>query len=472
MSKFGGFLARKPALVDRAAAPAPQPTNPLELDEELFSTLGAQVGGENELLRTLLLDANSKISELDTIKSAFDKLVDPVSKALRAYESEKSEKAGLQTVLNNTRTAYGKLRNEVADLAKKAAGAESECLALRQDLASTQNLLKTAEATRAEIAIDVAARRAQIVELEGRLAQEDVDNKNLREENRRLDERLIAAEKRVIVLESDINSARQRLLMAEDEKRAQQASLDRTVLEASRLSRKLAETEAALTAAHGRLRHVEANFAEVNTERARLATALEESNERHDHEQTSQRMRLEALQARAAATEKLLGEARDHLLARSEEIRGADRRTGEIAQARDALQSRVAELEAERIRRESEFREIEQGRSTLMERAGALARGFNAKESELGRATQTIGALEARIGALEGEIAAGKQVSEQSIEDLNAALRREKLERAVVDGALETARKDLARLMREVLALQRGQAAREPEPRRQAANAA
>jgi len=459
MSKFGGFLARKPALFDSPAAPAPQPNNPLEIDEELFSTHGAQVGGENESLRNLLLDANSKIGELDTIKSAFDKLVDPVSKALRAYESEKSEKAGLQTVLNNTRTAYGKLRNEVADIAKKAAGAESECLALRQELASTQNLLKTAEATRAEIAIDVAARRAQIVELEGRLAQENGDNKSLREENRRLDERLTAAEKRVIVLESDINSARQRLLMAEDEKRAQQASLDRTILEASRLSRKLAETEAALTAAHGRLRHVEANFAEINTER-------------HDHEQTSQRMRLEALQARATATEKLLGEARDHLLARAEDIRDSDRRAGEIAQARDALQSRVAELEADRIRRESELREIDQSRATLMERAGALARSFNAKESELGRATQTIGALEARIGALENEIAAGKQTSEQSIEDLNAALRREKLERAVVDGALETTRKDLARLMREVLALQRGQAAREPEPRPQAANAA
>ena len=35
---------------------------------------------------------------------------------LRALEAEKSEKVSLQTILNNTRTAYGKLRNEVADL--------------------------------------------------------------------------------------------------------------------------------------------------------------------------------------------------------------------------------------------------------------------------------------------------------------------------------------------------------------------
>ena len=129
MTKFGGFLARKTGLYDKppeaapASEPAPAitalPDNPLELDEELFSALGAQLGGDNESLRNLLLDANAKIGELDNIKAAVAKLADPVSKTLRAFEAEKSEKISLQTVLNNTRTAYGKLRNEVAELEKE-----------------------------------------------------------------------------------------------------------------------------------------------------------------------------------------------------------------------------------------------------------------------------------------------------------------------------------------------------------------
>ena len=41
----------------------------------------------------------------------------------------------------------------------------------------------------------------------------------LREENRRLDERLVAVDKRVIALEGDLGSARQRMLVIEDEKR-------------------------------------------------------------------------------------------------------------------------------------------------------------------------------------------------------------------------------------------------------------
>lgn len=479
MRKFGAFLARKtpenaPEQIapSAAAKPVTPPENPLELDEELFSAIGAQLGSENEALRNLLLDANAKIGELDTIKQAVGKLVDPVSKTLRVMEAEKAEKIALQTVLNNTRTAYGKLRNEISDLEKKLGLSRSECEDLRQDFAKTQNLLRTAEATRAEAAIEIAARRAQIVELEARLAQETGEAKALREENRRLDERLTASDKRIIALESDLNAARQRLLMAEDEKRAQQASLDKASAEAARLSRKLAETEASLNAAQGRLRHVEANYAEANTERARLATALDEANERSEHERANQRTRFEALQARAGASEKLLAEAREHLLARAEEIRDCDRRLSALAIERDAMQARVSDLEAERITRESELREAGQAHSTLIERSAAVARAFTAKEAALDRAEEVIAALNERVGALEAARAADMQLAEQAVEELGAALKREKLERAVTDGALETARKDFARVAREVMSLQRNQAALQAAPPPRAANAA
>jgi hypothetical protein len=39
------------------------------------------------------------------------------------------------------------------------------------------------------------------------------------------------------------------------------------------------------------------------------------------------------------------GEAREHLLSRADEIRTAERRAGELALERDALQTRIADLE-------------------------------------------------------------------------------------------------------------------------------
>ena len=475
MMKFGAFLARKPAAQD-ALAPTPAgttlPDNPLELDEELFSAIGAQIGGENETLRNLLLDANAKIGELDIIKDAVGRLVDPVSKTLRAIESERSEKLALQTVLNNTRTAYGKLRNELSEFEKKYSASQKACEDLKHDLANTQNLLRTAEATRAEIAIDVAARRAEIADLQAQLAQEIGESKALREESKRLDERLAAADKRAITLESDLNNARQRLLMAEDEKRAQQIMLDKAGAEAARLSRKLAETEAALNATQGRLRHVEGNFAELSIERTRLASALDEANERNEHDRANQRTRFEALQARAAASEKLLGEAREHLLARAEEIRDYDRRLRATALERDAMQTRLSDLEADRIKRESELTEAERAKTTLIDRTAALARAYNTKEAALERAEQLVAALNERVEALEAARAADRLTAEQTAEELKSALQREQMERAVADGALETARKDFTRVAREVMSLQRNQAALEAQAQPRAANAA
>jgi chromosome segregation ATPase len=480
MSKFGGFLARKAGLFDKPTEPIPAslanvsnlPDNPLELDEELFSALGAQLGGENETLRNLLLDANNKIGELDSIKAAVGKLVDPVSNTLRALEAEKTEKISLQTVLNNTRTAYGKLRNEVGELEKKTAASDKECKSLRQELATTQSLLRTTETIKAEIAIDIAARRAQIAELEQRLTQETGENKTLREENRRLDERLTATDKRIIALESDINAARQRLMMAEDEKRAQQTSLNKASADAARLSRKLAETEASLNAALGRLRHVEANFVEVNTERARLVSALDEANERNEHELTTQRMRFDTLQARATATEGILVEAREHLLARAEEIREYDRHVSEIAMERDSLQARLSDLEAERIQRESEFTEMDHSRATLAERGAQLARAFTSNEAAVAHAEAANATLNQRVGELEATLSAEKQGALETTDELKTALCREKMERSVTEGALEAARDDFKRLMHEVMAMQRKQSAQEATAQPRAANAA
>src|SRR5919107_1540706 len=118
MSKIAALLNRKPAATIRF--PDNPDNTPIEVDEELFSSIGAELGGNNELLRNLLLNANAKIGELDGIKSAVNQLVGPVSKALREFETEKAEKINLQAALSATRTAYGKLRNEVSEFERKA----------------------------------------------------------------------------------------------------------------------------------------------------------------------------------------------------------------------------------------------------------------------------------------------------------------------------------------------------------------
>jgi chromosome segregation ATPase len=471
MSKFG-FLSRRSNPAEQPDEPAATSDNPLEIDEELFSALGAQVGGENEALRNMLLDANNKINELDGIKAAVGKLVDPVGKALREFEAEKSEKVGLQTVLNNTRTAYGKLRNEVGDLEKKLSVSERDCKQLRQDLASAQSLLHTLETTKTDFTIDLAASRAHIADLESNLAQRTGECLALREENRRLDERLVAVDKRVIAIESDLAAARQRMLVFEDEKRAQQVLLDKAGVEAARLTRKLTETEASFNAVTGRLHHAEAAINEASIERARLVTTLDETNERHERERAGQNTRYDSLQARATTLEKVVSDARELLLARAEQIREYERRNGEIAAERNGLHERVSSLQVSLIQFEAKYKEADQTRSAYMDRNGALVRTLTAREAAFAEAKDAEAALAQRVATLEAALTNEKQTAEHKITELNGVLDREKIERALVEGALATARKDFSRAMREVMTLQQAPPAEtNPKPPR-AANAA
>ena len=93
--------------------------------------IATQLGQENEVVRNLLLDAEHKIGELEIIKRSIGKLVDPVSKTLRAYEETKSEKLSLQSTLNTTRLAYSKLRDEFMPPRKRRRALEADGARLR-----------------------------------------------------------------------------------------------------------------------------------------------------------------------------------------------------------------------------------------------------------------------------------------------------------------------------------------------------
>ena len=87
---------------------------------ENLSDVGSRMGEENEVLRNLLTDTGRKISELDDLKAAFDKLVAPFNSTLRALEQEKSQTLGLSGMLAEARTAYEALRTEFYQVDRKA----------------------------------------------------------------------------------------------------------------------------------------------------------------------------------------------------------------------------------------------------------------------------------------------------------------------------------------------------------------
>ncbi len=460
MAKLSELFGRKANDGSNTSASRPGPAGPNDdtppkqaQNFETFSDIGSRMGEENEALRNLLNDTARKISELDELKETFYRLVQPFNSTLRALEQEKSQTVSLTNRLDEARAAYETLRAEFYAIEKKTTGLEAENDKQRDEIEITRETNRTLESKQFELTDEIRTRSVQIAELELQLEQEQSQRRNLNEIRGSMQEQIDDSDQHILALESDLAASREKLALVEDDKRSLETSLDRALNETARLNQRLTETENGLTAARAELGKIEKNFAEVFAERDRLAAALDESKEQHQTDRSNLTMRLGALQSRAATAERLLAEARQNLIARTEEVRAFDRRSVEATIARNNSEKRLAQLEASQERRERHIHDLEQARVALAERNGALTKTLKSRDAALARAEEKIASLTQRNGHLEADIQVSRTNIEKRIDDLNSALQRERVERAVVEGALEAARRDNDRLQSEVTGL-------------------
>lgn len=416
------------------------------LDEESFEALGASIGEENEGLRSRLIEASRKIEELGSLRETFSGIVE----TLRELEQEKSHNVSLRNLLAETRAAYEKLRSDHQQSERKRVAAEGENERLREDLELSQQNAHALEASRSELSSENESRRGQIANLERQLAAETAQRQSLAEDNRAFGEQIASADRKIVQLEADTQSVRANLALSEDEKSSLQKSLDQSVADGSRLSRRLAENDNQLAAARARISQLESALNEVETERSRLLNQIEETVERHQNETGTLSTRLESLQSRAATAEKLLTDARQSLMARTEEVREFDRKAMEASIGRNSAEKKARQLEAAHEALERQVVDLTQSRATLVERSGLVTKTLKARETALARAEQKIAQLTERVAALEADNEASRSAEEKRLDELNSALSRERMERALAEGALEGSRKDFARVQREL----------------------
>jgi len=452
MSKLSGLFGRKGEQI--GSDPPVLGTRPSEQKpSETYADVGSRIGEENEALRNLLFDTGRKIGELDELKAAFDKIVTPFNNTLRALEQEKSQNISLNGQLTESRGAYETLRADFYKIEKRATFLETENGRLREDLELARESARGLESQRNDIAGQISAQNAQLAELERQLAQETSQRRTLSDNKRTLTDHLDAAEKRNVALEGELAAARERVALLSNELQTAKTSLEQALNDIARLSRRLTESENNLASTRTQLGKLEASFAETSAERARLAATLDEAKEAHQAERNGLNMRLDALQSRTATAEKLLAEARQNLIARTEEVRAFDRKAVDATIGRNNAEKRLAQIESGHEARERHIKDLEQSRAALVERTNALTKTLKSRETALTRAEERVQSLTERTGHLEADIQISRTSVEKRVEDLTSLLQRERMERAVVEGALEAARKDNSRLQSEVAAL-------------------
>jgi chromosome segregation ATPase len=153
--------------------------------------------------------------------------------------------------------------------------------------------------------------------------------------------------------------------------------------------------------------------------------------------------------------EKLLANTRELLATRNEEARTFEREVMEAKRARSAAETLRAEIETMLKSHENQIKDLEQSRATLTERNTALTDSLKYRESQLAQAEEQRRAAASELARLDNDLRTSRMTYEKRIDELLGMLERERLNRQVVEGALDTTRSERAQLQHEVYKLRR-----------------
>jgi crescentin len=401
-----------------------------------LAKIGLKVGSDNEALRNLLIEIGRGIGGLDDLKESFAKLTDPLDQALRALERETSDNVSLRVTLHELRTSHEALRSEFKELGKRLSAKETESEGVNRARILVQQSFEALQMRETKLASDLESTRAKVSELESHLARETDSVSMLTEHKRSLTDRVAAANKKIIEMETAIASIEGKLVLVSDENRLLQASVKQVVAENSSLSRRLAESAASLQKARLEIKQTKSALDLAEAEYAKLTAVADEAEDKYQVATRTVNVRLEAASSRTIAAEKLLAELRQNLLARAEEVSALQSELAEVTIARDSNDKMIESLKNDLQAKERQLQDNEQLRLKQVERCDDLEKVGKVTAAELAR-TQS---LAQRVAQLEAETEASRDKSEKRIEEFRSQLERERLERAVAEGALQKTR--------------------------------
>jgi chromosome segregation ATPase len=449
MSRLSAFFGRTTAH-EEAALPRADTASQAPLDDAGLESLGSRIGAENEGLRGMLVETSRKFEELDALKSMFGNIVSPVSDLLREVEQEKSQNAGLRNLLADVRGHLDTARTAQAQTERERAALQQDNASLRHQLTAVQQEAQGLETLRAELSNEVATQRGRIGQIERQLSAETSQHQALTDAHRQLNDQFQIADKKNVRLDSEMRGLQEKLVLAGEERQSLQASLDQAIAETARVTRRLSETESLLAAARGKIAEFETAAAESETARNALQLRFDETGEQHQTELAALSNRLGSVQSRAGASEKLLAETRQALAERTEEARDWERKATDAEAGRTAAEKKLAQTGTTNEALEQQIAELTQSRATLMERSGSAGKTLKLRETALVRAEEKIALITERLKQSDSNHQAAREAAEKRIEELSAALNRERMARAVAEGALNASRRDFARVQQEI----------------------
>jgi crescentin len=150
-------------------------------------------------------------------------------------------------------------------------------------------------------------------------------------------------------------------------------------------------------------------------------------------------------------TEKLLNQVRDQVRERAEELRVSERRGKDLAIERNTLERRLESAQKELADVSAAQVQSEKAQREVLERAETLAKELHDRDAALAKAEHRVEMLLDRLEQVTKVADAERDRMQARIEKLTEELSAERAEKAIVQGALETARRSRVEIHREFL---------------------
>ena len=415
--------------------------------------LAHDIGARFEMVTEKLETAQRVAEDIRELIGLIGDLRQPILEEFRERRLEHAELLAARSVGEAARERLEELEQANLELVSRAAGAEAALSDAEARVSAHEAALRGRDLEIEQLKLERAERRVQLGELEaahaaavGRLTELEEDAVSLRS-------RVETAEGRLRESEALAVKLLQERVLAEQEFVVLQKRLEQAHAETAQLTSRLAQVEEQLSAERKRSLDQESARLSVETENAKAARLMEARLEAQRSDLSSLEAKLEATLARAAKLDELNTSLTQRLTEANLRHKALeDEKVSMVnAQERALASAQAREQEAETMRRD--FLALEAARAAAVERADELARLAASRETAAKRAERQIAVLKERLETAQADHARKRTVLDDRLSKMQTQYERERAERAMIEGALETARRDRGREMEEAAEL-------------------
>jgi crescentin len=413
------------------------------------------IGQQDEMIRVRISHLANRLEDVASLKSDFSSLIEPISSFAAEYPRLRVKLAETEAILQDERETNAHLGRELRTLNAEnlRLGDELSTVSARQS--ELAELARNSEAMIETIRRSLKEKETLVGELERQLFAEQERARAIFDENQALRAEVQAADLAASRQEGDLSEARQTIALLEHDNRALRSSSSEQAQRLAAVNSAYGEIEQQFRGMREKLAQVEAQLAAEQNLRHRLETLNESERSTYQSNVASLEMKVDGLVSRLSVTEKILNQARDEVRKKTEELRTVERIAKDASTEKNTLERRFEAVQNEMRELSGSRAEAERAAAELLERCEVLTRALDGKEAALAKAEHRSETLLARIEKMTKEHEAERASLEAHNHRLAEELKREMSEKALAQGALETARRSRVEIHKQFLKIKK-----------------